>query len=425
MNRRTPCSLVLIAMVTLGLIAGSSGLAAEIELTVTICCGQQDRLDWIASVAEEYMALNPRVKVNTINASLEQVTTMIAGGAGPDLIWTGQSWGSQIPYFAPLTHFLETNPQFARDLVPGMTQGFTFAGETYAIPFSASTRAVAFNEDLLASAGIAPPDASWTWDDALAIARSVTHDANGDGLPETWGIALNWQPWSFLSYGGSIYKNNDRDANLMDDVKLHAMQIFQDVWSGNILVMPSGYVGEPTPHPDLFIGGRLAMWDIGIFDLPRLRSEVSFAWDVTEFPQLAYGGELYRGGAWTGEGYALYKGSKHPDEALEFAKFMLSAQKLTALARTGSILPASIPVLEEVYLTSPPPPANLRAFINPIDYAGAPWAHPAFGLVMQYMFHPVFNTDPPHNGSEPMITIMERAQAALQRALDEFYAANP
>lgn len=419
MNKRYHVAILVV--VALAIFAFSVSFAADVELTVTICCGQQDRLDWIAAVAEEYMALNPGVRVSTINADADQVTTMVAGGAGPDLIWTGQEWGSQMPYFTPLTRFLELNPEFAQDLVPGMTQGFTYLGETYAIPFSASTRAVAYNQELLASAGIAPPDASWTWDDALAIARAVTADANGDGLPETWGIALNWQPWSFLTYGGSIYRDSGRTANILQDVKVHAMQIFQDVWSGKILVMPSGYVGEPASHFDLFAGGRLAMWDIGIFDLPRLRAEAGFAWDVTEFPQLAYGGQLYRGGSWSGEGYALYSGSKHPEEALEFAKFMLSREKLTEIARLGTIMPASIPVLEEVYLTSNPPPANMVAFINPIEYAGAHWAHPAFGRVMQYMFHPVFNTDPPHDGSEPMINIMERAQAGLQRALDEFF----
>lgn len=368
------------------------------------------------------MRTNPGVEVTTINASLDEVTTMVAGGSGPDLIWVGQSWGSQIPYLSSLNQFLDRNPDLKDSLVPGMTEGFTFEGETYAIPFSASTGAVAYNADLLAAAGLTPPDASWTWDDALPMARKITKDENGDGLPETWGMSIDWQPWGFLSYGEGIYTNNGRDANLDNDIALEAMQIFQDLWSGNTLVMPSGYVGESTPPEEVFAAGRLGFWEIGIFSLPQLRSTSSFAWDVVEFPQLEFQNRLYKGDSWSGEGYALLNTSAHPEEALAFAKFMMSEDQIVPLAQKGSIMPASLSVLRDVYLAAEPPPANMEAFINALDTAGAPWAHPAFGRVMEYMFHPIFNTDPPHDGSEPMANILARAQEALQRALDEFYA---
>lgn len=72
-------------------------------------------------------------------------------------------------------------------------------------------------------------------------------------------------------------------------------------------------------------------------------------------------------------------------------------------------------------LGSKQPPANMRAFVNAVDYELAAWAHPAFGKVMDYMFHPIWNKDAPHNGSRPIETILEESQNALQRALDEFY----
>lgn len=414
----------LTAMVLVSFLALAVGPASgAVEISVTICCGQDDRWEWLQSVADAYMVLNPGVTVTPLfNVSLDQVNTMVAGGVGPDLIWVGQSWGSQISYLTPLNDFLVRNPSFTQNLVPGMTDGFTYNGRTYAIPFSASTRAFAYNADLFAAHGLASPTSNWTWDEALDMARRLTRSRDGSELPDQWGMALWWQPWAFLNYGGSMYSGDGRTANVDQSVVSRALGIFQDVWSGRTLVMPSGYVGESTAHGTLFSQGRIGFWDIGVYDLAAIRSSADFNWDVVSFPMLEHSGHLYSGGHWSGEGYGLYSGSQYSDEALRFALFMLSAERLVPLVQAGAILPASIPVLQDIFFQTGPPPANLEAMIAAIEDGGAPWAHPAFGMVMDYVFHPIMNQDPIHDGSQPIEYIVAEMQARWQRALDEFYA---
>lgn len=420
MKGRACRSLVFLLLLVMAM--APSIASAMVKITVTICCEQVDRAEWLQSVAQAYMKANPQVEVTPlVNVTLDKLTTMIAGGAGPDLIWVGQAWGSQMSYLTPLSGLLAKAPAFAQDLVPAMLKGFSYNGVTYAIPFSAATRTYAYNADLLQQMGMQAPAKSWTWDDALRMAKKATQDTNGDGRPEVWGLALNWQPWGFFGYGGSIYRDNGRNAHMNQEVILKATGIFQDVWSGKAGVMPSGYAGISDGPDKLFFQGRLALWDVGVFDVPLLRQQARFAWDVQEPPLLEFDGKLHKGGAWTGEGYGLFNGSKHPEEAFRFAQFMLSKEWLSRLTEQGAIMPASFAALSASFLNSRQPPANMRAFLNAVDYELGAWAHPAFGKVMDRMFHPIWNQDPPHSGSKPMQSILVESQAALQSALDEFY----
>jgi ABC-type glycerol-3-phosphate transport system substrate-binding protein len=421
MTRRAPAGVWVLALVAI-VVTLSATAAAKVKIAVTICCEQLDRHEWLMSTAEAYMKENPRIEIEPLlDVGISKLTPMIAGGVAPDLIWTGQSWGNQMGYFLPLTEFYAKNPAFVKDLVPGMVKGFSFNGVSYAIPFSASSRAVAFNAELLQKAGTQPPSREWTWNEALSMGKKLTRDTDGNGVPDTWGMVLNWQPWSFFAYGESIYTDDGQGANIFQEAILKATGIWLDVYSGKLGIMPSSIVGVDTSAGDLFTQGKLGFWDIGIFEVPFIRERASFEWDVQEFPMLEHGGRMLRGGVWTGEGYGIYKDCKHPEEAMRFAQFMLSRENLSRLADTGAIMPASQSTLATSFLRTTQAPKNLKAFVNSLDYQMAAWAHPAFGNIMSQMFGPIWNQTSAHNGSIPVETLLEASQKALQRALDDFW----
>lgn len=85
MKRRSLIALAGAAAIV-GLTAGTA--LAKVQISVTICCEQVDRAEWLQAVADAYMKENPNVEVHpVINVGLDKLTTMIAGGVGPDLIW--------------------------------------------------------------------------------------------------------------------------------------------------------------------------------------------------------------------------------------------------------------------------------------------------------------------------------------------------
>ena len=419
-RRRMTSALML---VTMALVVLSTTGLAKVNISVTICCEQLDRHEWLISTAEAYMKANPDVEVEPlVDVGLSQLVTLIAGGVAPDLMWIGQAWGSEIGFLMPLTEFYSKNAAFKRDLVPGMVDGFTFNGVSYAIPFSASSRLITYNAELLLRSGLQPPSKDWMLDDMISMAKKITRDTSGDVVPDIWGVALNWQPWTFFAYGDSIYTEDGRGANIYQEAIIQSAGIWCDAWSGKLGIMPSWVVGVDDSPGDLFTQGRLGFWDIGVFEVPFIRDRVGFEWDVQEFPLMEYRGEYRRGGAWTGEGYGIYRDTKNPDEVARFALYMLSPQNLARLTEAGAIMPASRQTLSSSFLRSGQEPRNMRAFVDALDYQMAAWAHPAFGYVMDHMFQPIWNTTEAHNGTVPVQNLLETSQKALQRALDEFWA---
>lgn len=412
---------LLTALVLVAAVFGSAG--AKTSILVTICCGQQDRLDWINETAEAYMQLNPDIEVQTLDAGKAKVDTMVASGAGPDLIWTGQSWGAQAAYFTPLNEFLKKDPTFTNDLIPAMLQAFAFGGNYYAIPFAAAPRAMAYNADMLQSLGYARPKASWTWTDAINIALKATKDSDGDGMPNTWGVGLYWWPWDFMGYGDPIFKNNGRDANIDQPVIRAAVDLFMDIYSGRrYKVMPTDYVGYSGASPtEVFAAGSMAMLSVGVFDLPNLLASLRQDWDIQEFPLFQWGGDLRKGGSWSAEGYALWNGSKNASEALRFLRFMLDRENTARLARQGGILPASRWAVSEAYLKIKKP-ANMAALVNGIEYQMSTSSHMAWSNISALMWNPIWNTSQGHNGQVPTAMLLEESQRLMQQALDDYFS---
>ncbi len=58
------------------------------------------------------------------------------------------------------------------------------------MPRDITSKVMFFNTELFEKAGVAIPDANWTWDDFEAIARKMTRDLDGDGKTDQWGILL-------------------------------------------------------------------------------------------------------------------------------------------------------------------------------------------------------------------------------------------
>jgi len=418
---RWRCLLVFTAMlVLLTFMAGNA--AAKKTIVVTICCGQQERLDWINSIAAEYMKLYPDIEVQWLNAGAAKVSTMVAGGTPPDLIWIGQGWAARVGFYYPLDDFFKKEAAFVNDMIPAMLNEFVYLdGKHYAVPFAAAPRAMACNNDMLQRNGFKMPTARWTWTDAVTMALKSTQDTDGDGAPNDWGIGIYWWPWDFMGYGDSIFKDNGRNANLDQPVIRAAIDLYLDIYSGRrYQVMPTKYIGHDINLQNLFVNGNLALYSVGIFDLPAILQNPELTWDVQEFPLFAWDGQFRQGGSWSAEGYAVWNG-ENVVEALHFLRFMLDGKNTARLAATGAIIPASRWAVSEAYLKIGKP-ANLAAFVNGIQYQMSTSAHPAWGDIQTLMWNPIWNTDMSHDGSVPTSMLIEESQRLMQEALDQYFA---
>lgn len=90
----------------------------------------------------------------------QKVTTLLANKQQPDLLnyntWSGYA-ASDLLY--PVEEV--TSPELREDFLTTFTDNDSLDGTPYALPFIASARAMYYNKDIFAAAGIAEPPTSW------------------------------------------------------------------------------------------------------------------------------------------------------------------------------------------------------------------------------------------------------------------------
>ena len=123
--------------------------------------------------------------------------TILAGAAAgelPDVIQSGYGLTpvlSRRGLLVPLDDFLaREGAQFLADYFPGAMAPYVIDGRVYSIPIFLQLEGLFSNPEILLTAGVAPPEPGWTWDDLLEKARR-TRRLGADGSIEQWGLVAN------------------------------------------------------------------------------------------------------------------------------------------------------------------------------------------------------------------------------------------
>jgi multiple sugar transport system substrate-binding protein len=116
---------------------------------------------------------------------------------------------------------------------------------------------------------------------------------------------------------------------------LDAMQWLRDrMWGDH--AMASRLDVQNLSVTDAFSRGRLAMVEDGSWSLKSILDNAQFPVGVTVFPA----GPAGRVTMGTTDGFGIYKGTRHPEAAWEFLKFLISPRYGRALSRAHLLQPA-------------------------------------------------------------------------------------
>lgn len=170
-----------------------------------------------------------------------------------------------IPVFAskgalqPLDDWYESDSA-ADVLNPGAVDTGMVDGERFGAPLSFTPLTMFYNTAMFEAAGVSVPT---TWDEWVAAATALTVDANGDGEPEQYGLALQdnatvgngvW-PSLFKSGGGDVV-TADGDVVVDSPENVETLTYWSDaVATGNF--SPTGLTGADADG--LFSAGKVAM----------------------------------------------------------------------------------------------------------------------------------------------------------------------
>lgn len=352
----------------------SAGDRTTIEL---LAFGTPEELEAYRDVADAFEEENPDVAVRLAAAAdrsdlATRLSTGFATGEPPDLFLTNyRTYGQYAARGAlePVQDRLDASEVLAEeDLYEEALAAFRQDGELVCLPQNISSLVVYFNEDLFADAGVAPPEAGWTWDDMVAAANELTvEDEDGDGQKERHGLGV--EP-SFIrlapfvwSNGGEIFDDDERPTRItMDDpASLRALSDFMDLWWVHDVV-PSELEYESEDNESRFANGRMAMVMGSRRSVPFFRTITDFSWDVAPLPIHDEAATILHSDA-----YCIPADAEHADEAWRFVEFAVGPQGAPTVARSGRTVPSLESVADsEDFLDPSQPPASSQVFLDAI-----------------------------------------------------------
>jgi multiple sugar transport system substrate-binding protein len=177
-----------------------------------------------------------------------------------------------------------------------------------------------YNKDLFDRARLPYPDTSWTYDDLVRIGKQLTVDANGDGIPDQWGLSFDVHYTGLetvlYSLGGRTLTDDSRRAALTEPGTIRGLQFIQDIFIRQRIASNTTSFVNPW---ESFVGQRAAMILIGSHGALNLEG-TGIRWDLTFPPKGPEGKRLSRRFTMA---FMIPKTSPHPDEAWELLRWIL------------------------------------------------------------------------------------------------------
>jgi len=317
----------------------------------------------------------------------DKMKIMVAGGDPPDIAYIaieGTQLFAEGGLIIPLDKYIERDKEelkdFFSDAHPKLIEVFKYKGYQYSLPFEWNNMVIFYNQNVLDDAGVAYPVKDWTVDDFIKVGQKVSKDIDGDGKTDIWGYHFSVQyfaclvPWMFLA-GGNVLNDDWTQSRLDDSKTIDAVKLLTDfVWKYKISPLPEpgqGWGACVAP----FVNNRAAFFGGGRWPVASLRDANFTRYDVQYMPKWRTQNVIYGVG-----GYPIFKASKNPDEAWEFAKFLTTYEAQAYATKRGYSIPGrrSVAYSDSMFYL---PPKNARIYYESLDLAIPVPSPPEYGRV--------------------------------------------
>ncbi len=282
---------------------------------------------------------NPNIKVQPLSVPWEdfrrKLFTSISGGVAPDLIRSDIIWVPELADQGALVALDEVMPDFEeykQIIFPGPLSTNFWKGHYYGLPLDTNTKIWLYNKELYDLAGISAPPATMNEMEAQCQAlKSANPEAYYFAADGTFAwVTLPWI-WSF---GGSITDPEVTTAtgyiNGPDTVAAYEflLKMFDE---GCISPVILGDGVDPFTGfaQDFYANIDNGPWTYPIIEFQFPEKQIL----ASSFPS-GKGGSINVVG---GEDVILFKQSQHPEQAIEFIRFMMSEEYQMKMAEVGQL----------------------------------------------------------------------------------------
>ena len=335
-------------------------------------------------IAKYWDPTHPNIKVQAVGEKdNDMILTAMSGGDPPDVVIAPSSevatlWASQ-GAIMDLTPAVEpVRAQLESELVPVGLEWSMYDGKYYALPFVNYNWGLFYNKDLFKEAGLDPEKPPKDLNELKDYAQKLTKvDASGNITQLGW-MPVNdvWRALNFLmAYGGKFYDSTTLAPTLNDPANVAAFQWDLDFAKTYGLDKIAAFTSGFTQGDNPFQLGKVAMyidgcWNPAFFKLNAPDLNFGVAAVPYSDPQFANANTVGT------NPIVVPVGSKHPQEAMEFAVFFAMSKEIS---RDFSSLISNIPQIKSELATFTQDPttrffADLSSSPNAKAWAPVPYS---------------------------------------------------
>lgn len=341
----------------------TSGEPVEIDLWYTANESDPNDRDhaWMSENVELFEASHENIKVNvTIIGGAgggdyrTKLIAEIAADNAPDVFMTW-GWGRLVPFaesgkLYDLTDLIETDPELSQVVNKDNLGGVTYNGRYYGLPDAVDLHGLFYNKKIFAECGVEPPT---TVEELLEVSKVFREKGLvpvSFGNSVTWAIAI---PYSTLladiagdDFTASMWASGPEDftappfLQAMDEVnKIVDADVFTENFNGI----------EVAESVAAFKEGKAAMLMQGSWQAAALNAALGDDVGFISFPTLS-GKQVVNKAI--PKAYAISANTEHPEEALEFLKFIFSPERQQAFSEKGAFVATKNVGIDESGLNS-------------------------------------------------------------------------
>ena len=300
------------------------------------------------------------VKFQGIQGGPDKILIEIGGGSAPDVFfWDTHILSSLVKKkglvnLAPFIKEAGINPT---DYFAASWSGCVYPEGTFGLPCYWGENAIAYNKDLFDKAKTAYPKDDWNWDEFLKIARQLTIEKNGKTIQygtTTPGLDPHFIGQNWFDEKGRFTGDNKEMEQLL--------QFIQDL-RYKYKVAPSLPGLPPKDYyrqeMELFMTGKVAMFNVSSWSLPTLKNIKTFNWDIAPTPLWKSGKKSFEEGSAV---LCVSAQSKYPKEAFQFVRFACGKEGQAILGKGRNCVPTLKDVAYSVFAV--PPPEHIKVFLT-------------------------------------------------------------
>lgn len=341
-TRRGAAAVALAATAALALSACSdSGSDAGDGEAVTLEYGVWDQKQEAAmkEIAAAFTEEHPEVTVKLVTTPYKEyftkLQTSVSGGSAPDVFWMN---GPNFQLYASNGVLAPLDDQGIdpADYPQGLVDLYTYDGALYGAPKDFDTVGLWYNTELFDAAGVAYPEAGWTWDDLKATAAKLTDPATGQfGIAASQFGQENYYN-SIAQAGGEVISADGTESGYGSPEALAGIELWTDLIAAGS--SPTAQQMTDTNPEDLFFSGKVAMFQNGSWAAGAYADNPDIADKVNVAP-LAAGADGNQS-VIHGLANVVNAESDHLDLAKQFAAFASGDAASDIMADSGTVIPA-------------------------------------------------------------------------------------